>query len=60
MLAGYLTRRFKILSNDASEILNRFVFMISLPALIFIKLSNVPVEEFFNWSFLGVLVFLTV
>jgi len=55
MLAGYLMSRFQIMSAGSSEILSRFVFLVSLPSLVFIKLSNVPVEEFFNWPFLGAL-----
>ncbi len=55
MLAGYLASKFRVMKRDSSEILNRFVFYISLPSLVFIKLSRVPVDEFFNWPFLGAL-----
>jgi hypothetical protein len=55
MVAGYLAGRSRLLSEDASAILSRFVFVIALPALIFISLSRVPVAEFFDWPFLGAL-----
>jgi len=55
MLAGFLTGHFKLLIEGSSEILSRFVFIISLPALIFVSLARVPVSEFFNWPFLAVL-----
>lgn len=55
MVAGYLAGRFRLLSEGASAILSRFVFVIALPALIFISLSRVPVAEFFDWPFLGAL-----
>ncbi len=55
MLGGYLARRFNVLRDGASEILSRFVFVVSLPALAFVSLSRVPVAEFFNWPFLGAL-----
>lgn len=55
MLAGYLAGRFKVLLEGSSAILSRFVFAVSLPALVFISLSRVPVEDFFDWPFLGAL-----
>ena len=55
MLVGFLAGYFKILNAGSSEALSSFVFVVSLPALIFISLSRVPVQDFFNWSFLGAL-----
>lgn len=55
MLAGYLAGRFHILNDDSGAILNQFVFVVSLPALIFISLSRIPVGDFFDWPFLGAL-----
>lgn len=55
MLAGYLAGRFRVLMEGSSAILSRFVFAISLPALVFISLSRVPVEDFLDWPFLGAL-----
>jgi malonate transporter len=55
MLTGYLMGYFKVLSDSGSTILSQFVYIIALPALAFVKLSHVPVEEFFNWPFLTVL-----
>ena len=55
MVAGYLSARFKLLPNAASEVLSRFVFVIALPALIFTSLSQISVAEFFNWQYIGAL-----
>jgi malonate transporter len=46
---------FKVLPNSGSTILSQFVYIVALPALAFIKLSQVPVNVFFNWPFLAVL-----
>jgi len=55
LVAGYLAGRYKVLAEHSSAVLSRFVFVVSLPALIFVSLSRVPVEDFFNWSYLGAL-----
>ena len=55
MLTGYLAGRTRLMSDTNSEVLNRFVFNVSFPALVFISLAKVNVEEFFNWPFLGAL-----
>ena len=56
MLAGYLAGRTLLFGPTSSEVLNRFVFSVSLPALVFIALAKVSIGEFFNWPFLAVLV----
>ncbi len=55
MLAGYLAGRFRVLLKGSSAILSRFVFVVSFPALIFISLLRVSVNDFFDWPFLGAL-----
>lgn len=55
MLAGYFSGRFQVLVEGSSAILSRFIFVVSLPALIFISLSRVSLEDFFDWPFLGAL-----
>jgi predicted permease len=55
MVAGYLAGRFRVLPDGSSVVLSRFVFVVALPALIFVSLSRIPVAEFFNWSYLGAL-----
>ena len=55
MLAGYLAGRFQVMTEGSSAILSRFVFVVSLPALIFVSLSRVSVGDFFDWPFLGAL-----
>lgn len=55
MVVGFLVGRFGIMAKTGSAILGRFVFMVALPALAFNSLSQVPVEAFFDWPFLGAL-----
>ena len=55
MVAGYFIGFFRVLPDNSSEVLSRFVFSVSLPALIFVSISRVPVADFFNWPFLGTL-----
>jgi len=55
MVAGYVAGRLRVLNEGSSAVLSRFVFVVALPALIFISLSRVPVGDFFDWAFLGAL-----
>jgi len=55
LLAGYFAGRSGLFGDSSSAVLNRFVFMVSLPALVFVSLSRVTVDQFFNWPFLGTL-----
>jgi predicted permease len=52
MLTGYLAGRFKLLGSPSSEALNRFVYLIALPALFFISMARVEIGEAFNVPFL--------
>ncbi len=55
MLAGYLAGYFRLFEPLASKLLGRFVFLVAMPAFIFISLAGVPLADFFNWPFLLVL-----
>ncbi|MDC1287664.1 AEC family transporter [Gammaproteobacteria bacterium] len=55
MLSGYLVGRFKLLPENGSKVISRFVFLVAMPALIFISLAGIPVNDFFNWTYLAVL-----
>lgn len=55
MVAGYLAGRFRLFDEASSKVLSAFVFVISLPSLIFESLSRVPVAEFFDLQFFGAL-----
>lgn len=55
MMAGYLFGRFRMLDESSSAILSRFVYVVAMPALIFISLSRVPVNDFFDWNYIGAL-----
>ncbi|MGH7409759.1 MAG: AEC family transporter [Candidatus Methylomirabilis sp.] len=45
---GYLGRRLRLLTPDAAAALSGYVYYFSLPALLYVRLSEVPVAEFFN------------
>ena len=53
MLAGYVAGRVRLLGDDSSEALSRFVYYVALPALFFVSLARVPVSEVFNGPFLA-------
>ena len=55
LLAGYCAGRSGLFGDTSSAVLNRFVFVVSLPSLVFVSLSRVTVDQFFNWPFLGTL-----
>lgn len=55
MLSGYLAGKFRLLPEGGSEVLSRFVFLIAMPAFIFVSLATIPLEAFFNWSYLAAL-----
>lgn len=54
ILGGYLTRHFNILDAASSKALNRFVYAITLPPLLFLSSAKTPLEELLNWPFIGV------
>lgn len=45
---GYLSRRLRLLPEGAAAALSSYVYYFSLPALLYLKVSEVPVTEFFN------------
>ncbi len=55
MVIGFLSGHFRILDKAGSGLLSQFVFTIALPALVFVKLRDVPISEFFHWQFIGAL-----
>src|SRR5919112_95598 len=52
VLAGYLAGRLGLLGGASSEALNRFVYWMALPALLFVAMARVPVREVLNVPFL--------
>ena len=52
ILAGVLAGRFRILGQDSSEALNRFVYFFSLPAVLFLGMARAPVEKSANLGFI--------
>ena len=55
MFAGYLAGRSGLFSKDTNKVLSRFVFYVSMPALIFVSLARVDIDQVFDWPFLQVL-----
>lgn len=55
MLSGYLIGKFRLLPENGSKVISRFVFLVAMPAFIFISLARIPVADFFNWDYLAVL-----
>jgi malonate transporter and related proteins len=53
ILAGYLAGWRGWLGGASSDALNRFVYWISLPALLFVSMARVPVADVFNLPFLA-------
>ena len=53
MASGWLAGRIGILGDASSEALNRFVYYIALPPLLFGAMAKAPVAETFNGPFLA-------
>jgi malonate transporter len=53
MLAGYLCGHFSLLGQGSSQALNGYVYYVALPAMFFLSMSRVPVEQAFDLGFLG-------
>lgn len=53
ILLGYLSGRMGLLGQASSEALNKFVYWIALPALLFIAMARSGVEDLVNWHFMG-------
>ena len=53
ILAGVLSRKTGLLGADTSEALNKFVFYVALPPLLFLSFARVPIDDIFNWPFIN-------
>lgn len=53
ILGGYLARYFNILDAASSAALNRFVYSITLPPLLFLSSAETPFEDLLYWPFIG-------
>jgi malonate transporter len=49
VLAGYICGRLGVFGELAAEALNGFVYWLAFPALIFLSLSRVPVDQVLDW-----------
>jgi len=53
ILSGYLAGRFRLLGDESSEALNRFVYYVALPVLFFSSMAKVEPSAIFNWPFIA-------
>ena len=53
ILCGYLAGRKELLGDHGTEALNKFVYWVALPALLFRAMANVDMETLFNWGILS-------
>jgi malonate transporter and related proteins len=53
IFAGMAAGRFRLLGQDSSEALNRFVYYFALPAVLFLGMARVPVEKSANLPFIA-------
>lgn len=51
--AGILMGRLKVLGPASSEALNKFVYFVALPAVLFLSTARTPLGEILNGPFLG-------
>lgn len=52
ILAGWFAGRLKLLGEGATETLNRFVYWVALPPLLFLGMARAPIEEVLHVPFL--------
>lgn len=53
ILTGYACGRFGVLGAASSEAINKFVYYVALPVLLFFSMARVDPQQIFNWPFLG-------
>ncbi|HYG89531.1 MAG TPA: AEC family transporter [Azospirillum sp.] len=53
ILAGYLSGKAKLLGSASSEALNKFVYWMALPPVLFLGTARRPLADLLNWPFIG-------
>lgn len=53
ILAGYLSGRAGLLGPASSEALNKFVYWIALPPLLFLAMARTSLAQILHWPFIG-------
>jgi malonate transporter len=53
ILSGYLAGRFKVLGKESGDVLQRFVFFVAMPVLLFYAMARVEVADVLNWPYLS-------
>jgi len=54
IFAGYLARGFQLLGAASADALNRFVYYVAVPPLLFLATARTPVAVIFNGPFIAV------
>lgn len=53
ILSGFVCGRLRLLGEGSSEALNKFVYWVALPALLFRAMVSVDLAVLFDWGYLG-------
>ncbi len=53
ILSGYVAGFFKLLGEESGDVLQRFVFYVAMPVLLFYAMAKVEPSEMLNWSYLA-------
>lgn len=53
ILLGFIACKCNILEQSESAILNKFVYFVSFPSLLFVVMAKAPMEKIFYWDFIG-------
>lgn len=51
--AGYACGHFRLLGDESTDALNRFVYWVALPVLLFHAMAGVEVGRLLNWPFIA-------
>jgi predicted permease len=53
IVCGFLSGHLKLLDEKSAEAINKFVYYIALPPLLFLSTASSPFEKIFHWPFIG-------
>ncbi len=53
ILCGYGTGKLGLLGASSSEAINRFVYFVALPVMLFYAMARVDPQQIFNWPYIG-------
>ena len=53
ILCGFLSAHYRLLGPESTEALNRFVYYIALPVMLFHSMASVETTTIFNWPYIS-------